>query len=252
MPRPKIFALRPTREEGAIGIDERDGVVRTDRQRPEHLLEIGKTQATDDDACERSVRVRQPPAQRQYRLAGRLRDHRAADVQFRRVALPEKLEIVPVGAARRFGIRHARVEADVSGLVEHENAVELPGGRRAIEQQQLAQLGRHLPDLGAADIVDDGLEGQIEALDVEENVELERGDEARRRIACAVPGGAACIDEERGTDRGKAHGDEKQSPDQTVGGAPRCELAVLVVQFRRLHFQNPVRVLYRSFRFGWR
>jgi hypothetical protein len=45
-------------------------------------------------------------------------------------------------------------------------------------------------DLGAADIVDDGLQGQIEALNVEENVEPERLDEARRGIARGVPGGA--------------------------------------------------------------
>jgi hypothetical protein len=96
----------------------------------------------------------------------------------------------------------------------------------------LAQLRRYSRDLGAADIIDDGPQRQVETLDVEEDVELERRDQARRGIACAVPSGATGVDEERGANRGEANGDEEQRCDQAVGGAARRKYAVRVVQFR--------------------
>jgi hypothetical protein len=126
------------------------------------------------------------------------------------------------------------------GLVEDENGVELAGGGRAVEQQELPQLGRHSLDLGASYTVDDGLQGQIETLDVEENVELERRDEARRGIARAVPRAAVGVDEECGADRGKAHRESEQGRDRASGGAAWREFAVLVVQSRWLHFRTPV------------
>jgi hypothetical protein len=249
----EVVALRPARQQGAVGVEECDAVVRTDGEGAEHLLEIGEPQASDDDAGERSVRMRESPAQGQHRQAGRLRDHRAADVKRGRVALAVKLEIVAVGAVRRLRIGVARVEAEMSALVDDEHAVELSGGRRPVEQQELAQLRRHLCELGAADILDDGLQRQVEALDVEEDVEFERRDEARCGITCTVPGGAAGIDEQYRTDRGEARGEGEQGRDHAVGGAARRELAVRVVQFRSLqfrglqfrslHFQAPVRGL---------
>ena len=155
------------------------------------FLKIAQPQAADHNACERTVGVREPSAQREDRLTGDMGGDRAADMQPGFAALGVKLKIVAVGTIDRFRVDLPGIETNMAGLVENEDGLQVPGRRRAVEQHELTKIRIDPVDPGKLQIVDHRLQRQIEALDVEQGVQFDGRDQACGRFPGASPGAVA-------------------------------------------------------------
>jgi hypothetical protein len=151
-----------------------------------------------------------------------------------------KLKIFSVGATDRLRIKRPGIETNMAGLVEDEDGVQVTGGCRAVEQDELAKIRVDPVDPWMFQIVDDCLQRQVEALDVEQGVQFDGRHQARRYVPGASPGAAACVDQEFCADRAKAEDDDEQSRDQATGGAARRKgIAMTVGEIGLEHGLDP-------------
>ena len=77
----KVAGLRPAHQRDAIAAQQCDAAVRTKRYFLEHVLEIRKPQACDDDAAERTVGFCDAAAQADHTVAAHAREYRTADIE---------------------------------------------------------------------------------------------------------------------------------------------------------------------------
>lgn len=183
--------VRLTRDHQAVGLDQRDRAAIAERQPREQVLEIFEPDRHHRDAAERAVGPRDPPAERDAQGAvAQARMVRVAHVQpdVRMIAMDGEIRFVrEIGLARDVGLA---VDRDVAVRVEHVDAAEVLGRRRAVEQHLAPQRHRQIGDCRVVRAVDHRLQRQRVDFDVALDVPRRH----QRDVLLRGAGAVACVD----------------------------------------------------------
>ena len=129
------------------------------------------------------------------------------------------LEVVTVGVVALARGRGGEVLDDVAVLVEDEHHAEVARARGAVEQDELAHGRVELRQARRPQVVLDGLEREVDDLDVPGDVALDDLQEVAGGLLGLVPGVAPQVHQHQARDDEHADGREHAECDPGVGGA---------------------------------
>ncbi len=123
-------------------------------------------------------------------------------------------EIVAIAEIPPARLRRERIEDDVAGLVEDEHRAHVLGGGGAVEQHQIARLGRHRPERGKLQPLDRRLQREVVDRDVALDVLIEGDGKVLRGPHRLLPDEAMGVPQHPGGERADAGRDRHAAGQQ--------------------------------------
>ena len=200
-------------DHGAVVPEHRDNVVGIKPQPAEQVVKVGKADRAGDHAEEAAVFARDAAAE--HDGVGAVMQHRAADEQARGPAgRGEPRNIPRCSAVFRQRVERRGIDGQFSRGIEHLDRAEMPGGRDAIEQDQLPQGLADVVDLRRHHVVGDRTQRKIVQLDVTADIGVDAGGQIFERLARQLLFAVAHVEHHVDADRREADYRDNGTGDQ--------------------------------------
>ena len=212
---------RAARDQGAVGVEQRDRALGAERHAREQAIEIADAQRPRNHPGELALCVVQAPADRDGGAIARARLERLADENGRAVDAGLLLEIVAVAdvdVACGLGLR---VQDHLAPGVRDEDGAEIPRLRDTVEQDEAADMVGHLVDFGIRQPFEHRFHGQRIELQIARDIPLDDEGDVGAGVLGAFQGVEPHLIERQGGPGTDGQREEQGRADETGGRVDR-------------------------------